>query len=657
LEYIEISINKQLYVVKENLSIIETCKFTGIEIPRFCYQEGLSIAGNCRMCLVYLELSDKLVIACLTDIESEIIISTDNLIIRKARENIIETLLLNHPLDCPICDQAGECDLQDQAQIYGSNHNKMYVKRRGVEDKNFNFLIKTIMTRCIHCTRCVRFINEILKIESFSTLMRGSNTEISSYTETKLKSDLTGNLIDLCPVGALTSRTQAFITRPWELKSLESVDLTDSLCSSIFINFKESEIIRVLPKSSKKNNNLISDKARFSFDALYANRAMDYDSKKKKWISKVIRLFKKKFVFYKKEQNITIVVNEQLDLKQINKLKFIASTNNYIKIRNVVRYNEFKNLNLLINDSLLEFDKEKSCCAIILGCNSKSENEIINSKITIKSNLQDYLVYATKHKYAVSNNTLDINLNNKETFFIFEGKNNILCKLLIKKKKSHFFISDDFKKRYFNTLLLKTYLKKINNNLNNIFTNSFSNTETIFFLGIKSINYRDFDLSSLIVCINLNENITLKKTTYKIKNRLIWLSSHCSSLTEKKNIIPFLSNYFEKKGMYLNLEQEFQKAHQFLKTGSDFSFENIFLKKKIRVYFKYLNFTVENKLNKKSNHRELLFSFLNKVKTMQNIIISYPKKNCFQDISKKDLFLSNSYSLLNKYLEQKFDSY
>jgi len=225
------------------------------------------------MCLVELDSAEKLVIACLTTVESNFNILTDTIAVKKARENVLETLLLNHPLDCPICDQAGECDLQDQTKIFGNYLNKMYSKKRGVEDKYCGSLIKTIMTRCIHCTRCVRFGSEIVGVDIFGTLNRGNLTEIGAYTETIFDSNISGNVIDLCPVGALTSKPYAFKTRPWELRSTESIDLTDSLGSQILVNYKESSILRILPKTNTYlNGNLISDTTRFSYDALENNR-------------------------------------------------------------------------------------------------------------------------------------------------------------------------------------------------------------------------------------------------------------------------------------------------------------------------------------------------------------------------------------------------
>ena len=267
-----IKVNNNEFLVKQNISVIEACKFVGITIPRFCYHETLSVAGNCRMCLIEIEKTPKPVSACTIPVSNGIQIYTDTPLVKKARENVVETLLLNHPLDCPICDQAGECDLQDQAKIYGSDYSRFFFFKRGVEDKFCGPIIKTIMTRCIHCTRCVRFGSEIAGMD-IGALNRGTSTEIGGYVSKIFDAEISGNVIDLCPVGALTSMPYAFKARPWELRSAESLDLSDSLGSTIYVNFKESEIVRILPKNNAEiNENLISDKARFSYDGLKNQR-------------------------------------------------------------------------------------------------------------------------------------------------------------------------------------------------------------------------------------------------------------------------------------------------------------------------------------------------------------------------------------------------
>lgn len=264
--------------VLENSTILQACEKIGIKVPRFCYHEKLSIAGNCRMCLVEIKNAPKLQASCALPVMKDARIYTDSLAVRKAREGIMELLLINHPLDCPICDQGGECDLQDQAMYYGSDHGRFNEYKRATSDKNFGPLIKTIMTRCIHCTRCVRFASEIAGCPELGTIGRGSNMEISTFVRSNenavqsvLDSELSGNLIDICPVGALTSLPYAFVARPWELKSIVSIDLSDTQCSDIKVDIRgqgPGSILRILPAG----NSWISDKTRFAYDGLKRQR-------------------------------------------------------------------------------------------------------------------------------------------------------------------------------------------------------------------------------------------------------------------------------------------------------------------------------------------------------------------------------------------------
>jgi NADH dehydrogenase (ubiquinone) Fe-S protein 1 len=259
--------------VERGSTVLQACEAVGVEIPRFCYHERLSIAGNCRMCLVEIFKTPKPVASCAMPTMEGMQIFTNTPLVKKAREAVLEFLLLNHPLDCPICDQGGECDLQDQAMAFGSDRSRFFETKRGVENKNCGPLIKTIMTRCIHCTRCVRFATEIAGVEDLGTTGRGRETEIGTYIEKTFKSELSGNVIDLCPVGALTSKPYAFLSRPWELRSTESIDISDSLGSNIRIDSRGTEILRILPRFNEEiNEEWLSDKARFSYDGLKVQR-------------------------------------------------------------------------------------------------------------------------------------------------------------------------------------------------------------------------------------------------------------------------------------------------------------------------------------------------------------------------------------------------
>ncbi|GFT33628.1 NADH-ubiquinone oxidoreductase 75 kDa subunit, mitochondrial [Nephila pilipes] len=274
---LEVYIDDKLVLVDPGTTVLQAAAMVGVEIPRFCYHERLSIAGNCRMCLVEVEKSPKPVAACAMPVMNGWRVKTNSDMTRKAREGVMEFLLINHPLDCPICDQGGECDLQDESMAFGSDRSRFqdiyYTGKRAVEDKNIGPLVKTIMTRCIHCTRCVRFGSEVAGVDDLGTTGRGSDMQIGTYVEKVLESELSGNIIDLCPVGALTSKPYAFTARPWETRKTESVDVLDALGSNIIVSTRTGEVMRILPRLNEEvNEEWISDKTRFAYDGLKAQR-------------------------------------------------------------------------------------------------------------------------------------------------------------------------------------------------------------------------------------------------------------------------------------------------------------------------------------------------------------------------------------------------
>ena len=268
-----LTINGQDVEFEPGLSLIQVCEKAGVEVPRFCYHERLSIAGNCRMCLVQLENSPKPVASCAQPAAEGMKVWTNTPEAEKMRKGVMEFLLINHPLDCPICDQGGECDLQDQAMAYGLDHSRYRENKRAVTDKYMGPLVKTIMTRCIHCTRCIRFATEVAGVPELGATGRSEHMEITTYMERALSSELSANVIDLCPVGALTSLPYAFNARPWELRKTESVDVMDAMGSNIRIDARGPEVLRVLPRLHEDvNEEWISDKARYACDGLKRQR-------------------------------------------------------------------------------------------------------------------------------------------------------------------------------------------------------------------------------------------------------------------------------------------------------------------------------------------------------------------------------------------------
>jgi NADH-quinone oxidoreductase subunit G len=259
--------------VPQGTTILQACEHVGIEVAHFCFHDRLAIAGNCRMCLVEVEKSPKPIASCAMPVAEGMVVHTKSAKAIKAQKGVMEFLLINHPLDCPICDQGGECDLQDQAMAYGFDRGRFGENKRAVRDKDFGPLVKTEMTRCIHCTRCIRFLTDIAGVEELGATGRGEDMEISTYIERALSSELSANIIDLCPVGALTSKPYAFVARPWELRKTESVDVFDAVGSNIRVDSRGSQVLRVLPRlNDAVNEEWISDKSRFAIDGLAHQR-------------------------------------------------------------------------------------------------------------------------------------------------------------------------------------------------------------------------------------------------------------------------------------------------------------------------------------------------------------------------------------------------
>ncbi len=268
-----LTINGDEVEVAAGTTVLQACEHAGVEIPHFCYHQRLAIAGNCRMCLVEMERAPKPIASCAMPVGEGMVIRTDTPLVRKAREGVMEFLLINHPLDCPICDQGGECDLQDQAMVYGRGGNRFSDNKRAIGEKDFGPLIKTCMTRCIHCTRCIRFMDDIAGVAELGAVNRGEHMEIDTYTQKPLDSELLGNIIDLCPVGALTSKPYAFAARSWELERTESIDVLDAVGSNISVHARGATVMRVVPRLNEAvNEEWISDKTRFACDGLRLQR-------------------------------------------------------------------------------------------------------------------------------------------------------------------------------------------------------------------------------------------------------------------------------------------------------------------------------------------------------------------------------------------------
>lgn len=383
----KLTIDGKEVVVEEGATVIQACEQIGIEIPRFCYHPRLAIAGNCRMCLVEIEKAPKPVASCAQPAMENMVVHTNTPLVKKAREGVMEFLLINHPLDCPICDQAGECDLQDQSMAYGKGESRYEEEKRSVLDKDFGPLIKTQMTRCIHCTRCVRFITDVAGIPEIGSLYRGEDTEIATYVEKAVDSELSGNIIDLCPVGALTSKPYAFKARSWELEKTESIDVLDAVGSNIRIDSRGKQVMRILPRINEDiNEEWISDKTRFAYDGLSKQRLdKPYIKKNGKLVQatweeafKAISSELKKL----KPEEISAIAGDLVDVESMLVLKDLwqeLGSDNLDCRQHCEKLDISQRANYLFNTSITSIEDADFC--LIIGSNPKKEAAILNARI------------------------------------------------------------------------------------------------------------------------------------------------------------------------------------------------------------------------------------------------------------------------------------
>ncbi|KAL4771381.1 hypothetical protein BDW60DRAFT_61661 [Aspergillus nidulans var. acristatus] len=386
---VELTIDGKKVSVEAGSALIQACEKAGATIPRYCYHEKLMIAGNCRMCLVEVERAPKPVASCAWPVQPGMNVKTDSPLVHKAREGVMEFLLANHPLDCPICDQGGECDLQDQSMRYGADRGRFHELggKRAIEDKNIGPLVKTSMNRCIQCTRCVRFMNDVAGAPELGTTGRGNDMQIGTYLEQNLDTELSGNIIDLCPVGALTSKPYAFRARPWELKHTESIDVHDALGSNVRIDTRGMEVMRVLPRLNDDiNEEWINDKSRFACDGLKTQRLT----------TPLIRQ-EGKFVPATWEQALTEIASAYQRL-QLKENEFKAISGHLVDAETMVAMKDLANK---LGSDNLALDQPGGSSPIAHGVDIRS-NYLFNSKIYGIEEADAILLVATNPRHEAS---------------------------------------------------------------------------------------------------------------------------------------------------------------------------------------------------------------------------------------------------------------
>lgn len=384
---IKLTIDGKEVEVSEGSTVYQACTKAGKEIPHFCYHERLKIAGNCRMCLVEMEKSPKPIASCAMPAGNGMVIHTDTPMVKKAREGVMEFLLINHPLDCPICDEGGECDLQDQAFRYGKGTNRFHENKRSIKDKYMGPLIKTAMTRCIQCTRCIRFANDIAGIEEIGAIYRGEHMEITSYLEQALDSEISGNMIDVCPVGALNSKPYAFKARKWELKHTSSIGLHDAEGSNIRVDSRGDTVMRVLPRVNEDiNEEWISDKNRFSYDGLkYQRLDRPYIRKNGKLVEaswdEALKVIADKIKSIDPKQ-IAAFAGSFASVEAMFMLKTFLQKlgcNNYSINQFNYKIDAMERGNYLFNTTIAGIEKADLC--LLIGANPRQIAPVLNSRI------------------------------------------------------------------------------------------------------------------------------------------------------------------------------------------------------------------------------------------------------------------------------------
>ena len=573
---LKLKVNDKDIEIEEGLTVLQACEQAGVEIPRFCYHEKLSIAGNCRMCLVEMEKSPKPIASCAMPAAEGMNIKTNTPLVEKARKGVMEFLLANHPLDCPVCDQGGECDLQDQSMYYGIDKSRFKENKRFVPEKYMGPLIKTQMTRCIHCTRCVRFATEVAGIPELGAIGRGEDMQITTYLEKAMESELSGNVIDLCPVGALTSKPYVFEARPWELKKTETIDVMDAVGSNIRVDTYGWEVKRVLPRINEEiNEEWISDKTRYACDGLKSQR-LDHPLKK---INNEFKKISWKEAYETIAEKIKITSSDKIagfigDLTNMETMfvtkEFFEKT---IKSKNLEARDDNTYINTEDRTNYLFNSKingiEEADFILLIGVNPRLEATMLNARIRKNFVANKTEIYSIGD---VGDQTYPYKKLSAETKIIkeiYENKSEISKKILDSKKplviignsalnlKSGKFIFENIKKFLVDNKKITDEWNPLNilpvnaSSVGSYDLNLVNNEEN---LTLKKLQENDFEIVFLIG----QDNLKFKKKAEFI----VYIGSHGDNGAEIADVILPGATYTEQDGFFTNLEGKLQKAYR-----------------------------------------------------------------------------------------------
>lgn len=643
---LEFNSNSKADIWKYNVPLIEYCETLGINIPHYCYHKNLSISGNCRMCLIELKGSPKPVVSCAMSAKSCLNngeIYTNSPLVKKARENIMEFLLLNHPLDCPICDQGGECDLQDQSFFFGLSKKRFYSFKRVVADKNIGPIVKTVMTRCIHCTRCVRFASEIAGVEDLGVFGRGMDSEIGTYVGKIFQSELSGNVIDLCPVGALTSKPYPFIGRNWELKNINSIDFSDGFGTDLQVCLKNNKIVKILPGYNQSDNsvNWISDKTRFAFDGMFSPERI-LQGFVIKGCKKTLMPLPWKNLFeeivyilyfqdhlarhFLKINLLTIVFDSNISNEVLSLLVLLSKKYSFIQLKKAEPLQLENDLesDFLINSATDKLQLSKSNLCFLLGVNTRYEGSSLNLKLRHRYLKGDFKIVSLGTLVDLTFPVSHIGLNLKTLTSVIEG-NNFFCQELTNYSNPFIICSSEiFRRKDSSSIskllnLLKSYL--INNKKDwgafNVLSSSLNESGINYLNTFKCLTERDLKKSTGVYFIDTCRNIpNLKKivqfqllnyfqnenNTFYLEQNSGIISSSYKEIEKVSNIYSYInlpnSVFFETSGTYLNTEGILKKTIKFIPSLKQ-SRENWQIIRKLLSCSKSLSFIADLKANKK----------------------------------------------------------
>ncbi len=667
----KITINGKEIEFEKGMTVLQACELADVEIPRFCYHEKLSIAGNCRMCLVEMEKSPKPIASCAMPATEGMNIKTNTASVEKARKGVMEFLLANHPLDCPVCDQGGECDLQDQSMYYGVDKSRFVENKRYVKEKYMGPLIKTQMTRCIHCTRCVRFATEVAGVPEIGAIGRGENMEITTYLEKAMESELSANVIDLCPVGALTSKPYAFEARPWELKKTESIDVMDAVGSNIRVDTYNWEVKRILPRLNNDiNEEWISDKTRYSCDGLLKQRLdVPYIKKNNKlqkttWDEAISLLVEK--IKSTNPDEIGGHIGDMVNLENALSFKKLFSVlkSENLEFREKSFYiNSSKKSNYIFNSTIKGI--EESDFILLIGTNPRHEATMLNARIRKVFVQKQIPIFSigdpgdlTYEYTKVSNKTDEI----KKIF----NKEGDLAKKLFSSKKPLIIIGEsalELKSGKYLVEGLKNIL--IKNNFINKDWNAFNflpqNASTVGLIDLKILSKEDEEKNSFFEKLNNNkfkllyllgsDNLEIKKNNEFI----VYQGSHGDRGAEIADIVLPSAAFTEQSGLYENLEgrvQECRKAsYPIGEALEDWKIFNLILKK----LEKNDNLSNLDSLRKETLSLIPNFTEINELPSFDNSKVSNTSLNFLSEkieIRELDYFFTNSISRASKTMSE-----